>query len=107
MRRQDPRTTKRGQRDWYQRADHRRRAKHQRAIEPLCRYCRELGKNTPAEIADHVVPVDGSFERFVMGELQSLCWSCHSHVKQREERTGYRIGCDIYGVPLDPRQGWH
>ena len=37
---------------------------------------------------------------------QALCASCHSRHKQRIERSGTVIGCDVDGIPLDPRHAW-
>lgn len=70
---------------WY--ADRRWRAKRalQLQIEPLCRFCHERGLLTPATIADHIEPHRGDRALFWNGEIQSLCGTCHSSVKQREE----------------------
>ena len=40
----------------YGRAQWQRLRKHQLAIEPLCRFCKRLGKIEPATVVDHVVP---------------------------------------------------
>ena len=78
------------------------------ASEPLCRYCKELGKATPAEIADHIIPVKERPDlAFDMDNLQGLCKRCHDSVKQREEKTGKRIGCDEKGVPVDAGHWWN
>jgi 5-methylcytosine-specific restriction endonuclease McrA len=74
--------------------------------EPLCRYCDQAGKVTPATVADHVIPHRGDEAKFWGGELQSLCAACHSSAKQREEITGKVIGCDADGWPLDPDHHW-
>jgi 5-methylcytosine-specific restriction endonuclease McrA len=72
--------------------------------EPCCRYCTELGLTTPATVVDHVVPIRERKDlAFDAGNLQSLCESCHNRVKQREESTGERIGCDERGIPF---RGW-
>ena len=80
----------------------RRLARHQRRIEPLCRYCRDRGINTPATQADHVIPHGGDRARFWLGELQSLCDACHHGVKQRVELMGYRLDAGLDGWPVDP-----
>ena len=68
--------------------------------------CQQIGKLTPASVADHVVPHRGDPGLFMEGELQSLCAACHSRHKQSEERTGKVQGCDVSGVPLDPKHPW-
>ena len=71
---------------------------------PLCAYCLEMHRVTPAVIADHIKPVRTHPElAFVFENVQSLCFDCHNSVKAKEERTGKRIGCDVNGLPLD---GW-
>jgi 5-methylcytosine-specific restriction enzyme A len=72
--------------------------------EPMCRYCAEQGRTTPAVDVDHIVPVkqDPSMA-FDSANCQPLCEACHDGAKQGEERTGRRRGCDTNGIPL---QGW-
>ncbi len=57
----------------------------QLAAEPLCAYCRAEGRTTAATVADHITPHRGDPQLF-RGPLQSLCATCHSGRKQREER---------------------
>ena len=74
------------------------------SVEPLCRYCQEVGRVEPAVIADHIVPVREAPElAFDFDNTQSLCPTCHESVKKREEATGNRVGCGVDGVPLG---GW-
>ena len=76
----------------------------QLSIEPLCRYCFELGHTTRATEVDHIKPVASHAElAFEQDNLQSLCKPCHSSVKQREEKTGVKLGCGTDGVPM---RGW-
>jgi hypothetical protein len=66
--------------------------------------CEVEGRVTPATVADHIVPHKGNVTLFVTGELQSLCQSCHSTVKQSEERHGYSKRVDpLTGWPVDVR----
>ena len=71
--------------------------------EPLCAYCKKAGRDTPANIADHVKPHKGNEALFWdEGNLQSLCKPCHDRDKQVEERGGKpkpRYGKD--GWPID------
>jgi hypothetical protein len=88
---------------WYKLERWRKKARHQLRIEPLCRYCKELGHICPATIADHVVPHAGDWHRFWFGDLQSLCKQCHDKWKRIEEEQGYRPGYGEDGCPLDPK----
>jgi 5-methylcytosine-specific restriction protein A len=85
----------------------RNRAAHQMRTEPLCRYCQQEGKLTPAEVADHITPHHGDSVAFFTGELQSLCKPHHDSSKHRLEARGYdtRIGED--GMPLDPKHPYY
>jgi len=72
-------------RRWYRWARWKRRRLDQLTREPLCCYCEREGRTTLAEVADHIKPHREDYDRFWFGALQSLCWSCHSGTKQREE----------------------
>jgi len=89
-------------RRWYAYQSHRNRAHYQLKTEPLCRFCKQEGRTTPATVADHVIPVDGDWWRFRMGELQSLCYDCHDRVKRTIELRGYSSKVDTSGWPIDP-----
>lgn len=73
------------------------------ASHPLCAYCLKRGDITPVDVVDHVEPHRGDMERFWNGSLQSLCHTCHSSVKQREE-AGNVASFDEHGEPVE---GWH
>jgi 5-methylcytosine-specific restriction protein A len=75
----------------------------QLSMHPLCKYCHEQGRATLAVDVDHIVPLAKGGEPYDLGNLQSLCKTCHSSVKQKEERLGERVGCDTQGIPL---KGW-
>jgi 5-methylcytosine-specific restriction enzyme A len=93
----DPQST------WYKLQRWQRRARHQLKTEPLCAYCLEVGKTRPAQVADHIEAVGGSWSAMWTGNLRSLCKKCHDSVKAVEERKGYRPGFDVTGAPLDPK----
>jgi 5-methylcytosine-specific restriction endonuclease McrA len=65
--------------------------------------CRKQEIITEADTVDHVKPHRGDPALFWHGELQSLCASCHSMHKQREEHGNVRpiIGVDGYPVEYD------
>lgn len=69
--------------------------------EPLCAYC--LPRTTAATVADHVIAHRGDAQAFWHGKLQSLCDSCHSRRKQREEARGFSDQLDESGWPVDGR----
>ncbi len=70
---------------------------------PFCKMCGDAGMTRPAVIADHVEPHRGDPLKFWYGELQSLCESCHSSAKQREEAEGFSRELGDDGFPRDPR----
>jgi len=55
-------------RDWY-------RARH-----PLCEECQRQGRVTAAELVHHKVEISQGGELLDVGNLESLCRSCHSRV---------------------------
>jgi len=59
----------------------------------LCVECLKIGKRTRATIVDHIVPIKKGGDKFSEGNLQALCWSCHSR-KSVEE--GSRFGRKKY-----------
>jgi hypothetical protein len=89
--------------DWYKLWQWQKRAHRHLRMEPLCRFCLERGRVTPATIADHVTPHRGDWNAFLLGELQSLCHACHNRDKRIEEIRGYRLDVGEDGWPLDPK----
>ena len=56
-------------------------------MNPLCAYCEKENRVVAATVVDHIVPHKGSEQLFWdVNNHQSLCASCHSSVKQREEK---------------------
>jgi 5-methylcytosine-specific restriction endonuclease McrA len=54
--------------------------------QPLCVYCEANGRITAATVVDHKTPHRGDMNLFWdRANWQSLCSTCHSSVKQREE----------------------
>ena len=53
---------------------------------PLCAYCLKQNVVTMATVVDHIIPHRGDADLFWrQGNHQSLCTTCHSSIKQREE----------------------
>lgn len=51
-----------------------------------CQRCGKLEGDTSKLVADHVLPHRGDEKLFWDGDLTTLCATCHSGAKQREER---------------------
>lgn len=74
---------------------------------PLCVDHQQRGRIVPATVVDHKVPHRGDQALFWdSSNWQSLCKQCHDSHKQRQERGGVDVGCDLSGVPLDPGHHW-
>lgn len=74
------------------------------AEEPLCRHCAARGLVVEATDVDHINndPTNNDREN-----LQPLCHECHS--RKTNADMGHRVnyGCDVDGMPLDPRHPWN
>jgi len=84
---------------------------HKLRRDPLCESCLQFGKIEPANVVDHRVPISAGGDPFPpLDELASLCERCHN-TKTRAEQLGetnwFYKGCDINGMPLDPRHPWN
>lgn len=76
--------------------------------DPLCKYCMDRGKATPATIIDHINPHRGDEALFFNYlNTQSLCKACHDSVKQSFEKTGTMKGCNKDGMPIDIGHHWN
>lgn len=74
---------------------------------PLCRFCHEKGRVTPATVVDHIRPHRGDMSIFWdSSNWQALCAPCHDTTKAQLERSGTIKGCDVEGRPLDPTHHW-
>ena len=60
------------------------------ANNPLCVRCKKQGRTTAATTVDHEVPVEHGGAMWDEDNLQSLCSTCHSGWKQRQEARAYR-----------------
>lgn len=45
---------------------------------PICRWCDEEERVTPAKVVDHIIPIKQGGDRTAMDNLQSLCERCHA-----------------------------
>lgn len=89
-------------RPFYKTARWKRVRARQLNAEPLCRFCKEIGRITAATVCDHVDPKTKT-EAFFAGPFQSLCKQHHDGEKQRIEARGYSSAVDESGWPADPR----
>lgn len=65
------------------------------------------GQFVAATVVDHITPHKGDSALFWdKANWQSLCKRCHDSVKQAEEKSGTIRGCDLSGLPIDPRHPW-
>ena len=75
---------------------------------PLCVMHQQQGRAVAAEVVDHIIPHKGDHKLFWDPKNhQALCKQCHDRHKQRLEKSGAVIGCDLNGVPIDPGHHWH
>lgn len=70
---------------------------------PLCYYCKQQGRTSPAEVCDHIVPHGGDMTKFWphpdlddwAQHFASCCNRCHNGQKQRAERMAAKTGKDV------------
>ena len=77
---------------------------------PLCVMCLKLGITTPSDTVDHIEPHQGDDTLFwSMDNLQALCASHHSGLKQSMERGGaqHDTACGLDGNPVDENHPWN
>lgn len=73
---------------------------------PLCRYCEQEGRITPATVVDHIKPHKGHSGLFWdTDNWQPLCKTHHDEKTAREQ--GHYKGADESGVPIDPAHPWN
>lgn len=74
------------------------------AEQPLCVDCAARGLTVEATDVDHKDGNPGNNER---ENLQGLCHSCHSRKTAADHGKAVSMGCDVHGMPLDPRHPWN
>ena len=86
----------------YDAAWRRARAEHLE-IEPLCRFCKEVGLIVSATTVDHIIPIRQRPDlRLVQSNLRSLCKTCHDRIGE-DQQPAKPKGCDTAGNPVG---GW-
>jgi 5-methylcytosine-specific restriction protein A len=70
--------------------------------EPLCRFCKSVGRYTQATQVDHIQPCfDDPILQQDPNNLRSLCAPCHAPLRGNYRR-GYSTAVDVDGYPTDP-----
>jgi 5-methylcytosine-specific restriction endonuclease McrA len=73
-----------------------------------CVQCAKQGRRMLASVVDHIVPHRGDQEKFWdKANHAALCANCHNSYKQRLEKSGRIVGCDVSGRPTDPNHHWN
>lgn len=75
---------------------------------PLCVRCDVKGRTTVATVVNHRIPHKGDSKLFWdRKNWEPVCKPCHDGEIQREERSGFVVGSDLNGRPLDPLHPWN
>jgi 5-methylcytosine-specific restriction endonuclease McrA len=75
---------------------------------PLCTMCEAQGRVTAATVVDHIIPHKKDWTLFWdSANWQPLCKQHHDSTKQRLEKSGTVVGCDINGLPVDRNHHWY
>lgn len=53
--------------------------------EPMCEECLKVGRLTPAQMVDHIVPINKGGAGLDMDNLQSLCNACHARKSAKDK----------------------
>ena len=56
------------------------------AQQPLCEECLKQGRHTPAQMVDHIRPINKGGAALDLSNLQSLCHACHNSKSARERK---------------------
>lgn len=53
--------------------------------EAMCEECLKVGRLTPAQMVDHIVPINKGGAGLDMDNLQSLCNTCHARKSAKDK----------------------
>jgi 5-methylcytosine-specific restriction enzyme A len=74
---------------------------------PLCAMCAKVGRDKAATTVHHTEKHNGDPVIFWdQSKWAAVCSECHSGWVRVQENSGTLPGCDINGLPLDPRSPW-
>ena len=51
----------------------------------MCEECLKAGRLTPAQMVDHIVPINKGGARLDIENLQSLCNACHARKSAKDK----------------------
>jgi len=75
---------------------------------PLCVLCERQGITKAGDTVDHIVEHNGDYDLFWdESNWQTLCRSCHSGIKRRQEHNGYSQAAGVDGMPIDSNHPWN
>ena len=75
--------------------------------DPLCWYCQQARRLTPADTVDHIKPHRGDPDLFFdWDNLRSCCKACHDAIAQAKDNQGFAPGVGVDGMPLDDGHPW-
>ena len=79
--------------------------------DPFCDSCLGLQITKLAGHVDHILAIRQGGDPWQWENLRSLCHSCHtrktSHVEVHGQDGVPMKGCDVNGMPLDPKHHWN
>ena len=77
--------------EFYQSAPWRRLRAVKLEQNPMCEECERNGRYTPAQMVDHIVPINKGGSVLDLDNLQSLCGGCHNekHERFKKRRPRY------------------
>ncbi|MFP5223123.1 MAG: HNH endonuclease [Acidobacteriota bacterium] len=74
---------------------------------PLCHYCEQVGRITPADTVDHATPPGRGGDFFGWDNLRSACKACNFSKQDKTEDEFLAKGCGADGIPLAPGHPWN
>jgi 5-methylcytosine-specific restriction protein A len=80
----------------------RRRARLEKAANPVCKRCEQAGIIVPAEVSHHLEDHGGNALKFFAGPVMSLCRRCHELTHNRGDRRNFSLAIGADGFPIDP-----
>lgn len=71
--------------EFYQSAPWRRLRAVKLEQNPMCEECERKGQYTPAQMVDHIVPINKGGGALDLDNLQSLCNACHARKSAKDK----------------------
>jgi len=64
----------------------RRLSQKKRVVDPFCEMCLADGRETIANVVDHIHELSDGGDPYKWGNLKSMCHSCHNNKTRKEQR---------------------